>query len=111
MRIRDTRSAEFVVSYVGRRDDGRSWTPAVCTHRSASLQGGAPALQNPFQQASVQPAAIAGHPLSDALPRLDLSRGRGAVGRAPRVARGAGTDEGARFHDSVSLPATLGRPD
>ncbi|MGA7915545.1 MAG: hypothetical protein WCA00_09940, partial [Candidatus Acidiferrales bacterium] len=31
----------FVVCYRGRRHDGRSWTPALCSHRLAGRQGGA----------------------------------------------------------------------
>src|ERR1700722_3401954 len=40
------------------------------------------------------------------LPRY---RSRSAVGRASRIAPGAGAGERARFHDSVSLPAASGR--
>src|SRR5271170_4020105 len=104
MKIRDTRSVEIVVCYVGRRDDGRSWTPAFCSHRLARLPGGAPALSKPIQQAPIHAAAVAGDPLPDALRGLDLSRSRSAVGRASRIAPGAGAGERARFHDSVSLP-------
>ena len=46
MKIRDTRLVEIVICYVGRRDDGRSRTPAFCSHRLARLPGGAPALPN-----------------------------------------------------------------
>src|ERR1700674_4673937 len=106
MKIRDTGSVEIVVCYMGRRDDGRSRTPAFCTHRPAGLEGGAPALPKPFQQASVQPTTVVGDSLPDALRGLDLSRSRGAAGRTPRVAPGAGARERARFHDSVSLSAT-----
>src|ERR1700691_5994383 len=93
MRIRYILSVEDVVSYVSRRRNGRSWTPAFCSHRPASFAGGAPTLPNPFQQAPIQPAAVAGHSLPDALRGLDLSRSRGAAGRAPRVAPGTGARE------------------
>src|ERR1700732_934332 len=109
MKIRDSRCFEFVVCYRGRRHDGRSRTAAFCSHRLASLQGGAPALPKPFQQAPVQSTAVVGRSLPDALRRLDLSRSRGAAGRTPRVAPGAGPGERARFHDAVSLSATSGR--
>src|SRR5580698_6045630 len=109
MKIRDTRSVEIVVRYVGRRDDGRSRTPAFCSDRAASLPGGSPALPKPIQQAPIHAAAVAGDPLPDALRGLDLSRSRSAVGRASRIAPGAGAGERARFHDSVSLPAASGR--
>src|SRR5882672_7461860 len=58
MKIRDTRSVEIVVCYVGRRDDGRSRTPAVRSHRPASLPGGSAALPKPIQQAPIQPTAF-----------------------------------------------------
>src|ERR1700722_5376195 len=90
MKIRDTRSVEIVVRYVGRRDDGRSRTPAFCSDRAASLPGGSPALPKPIQQAPIHAAAVAGDPLPDALRGLDLSRSRSAVGRASRIAPGAG---------------------
>ena len=72
MKIRDTRSVEIVVCYVGRRDDGRSRTPAFRSHRRASLPGGAPALPKPIQQAPIRAAAVAGDSLPDALRGLDL---------------------------------------
>src|SRR4029077_12599506 len=50
MKIRDIGRFEIVVSYRGRRCDGRSRTPALCSHRPASLHGGAPALPKPIQQ-------------------------------------------------------------
>src|ERR1700676_601914 len=109
MKNRDTRSVEIVVCYTGRRDDGRSRTPAFCSHRTARLPGGAPALPKPIQQAPIHAATVAGDPLPDALRGLDLSRGRSAAGRAPRIAPGAEVGERARFHDSVSLPAASGR--
>src|ERR1019366_614572 len=111
MRIRDTRSVEIVVCYRGRRCDGRGRTPAVCSHRLASFWGGASALPKPFQQTPIQPTAVAGHSLSDALRGLDFSRSRGASGRAPRIAPDAGTGERSRLHDFVSLPQAPGRPD
>src|ERR1700687_3137316 len=109
MKIRDTRLVELVVSYIGRRRDGRSRTPAFCSHRLALLPGGAPALPKPIQQAPIHAAAVAGDPLPDALRGLDLSRSRSTAGRARRIAPGAGVGERARFHDSVSLPAASGR--
>src|ERR1700688_3871405 len=109
MKIRDTRSVEIVVCYVGRRDDGRSRTPAFCSHRLARLPGGAPALPKPIQQTPIHAATVAGDPLPDALRGLGLSRGRSAAGRTPRIAPGAEVGERARFHDSVSLPAASGR--
>src|ERR1700676_329456 len=109
MKNRDTRSVEIVVCYTGRRDDGRSRTPAFCSHRTARLPGGAPALPKPIQQTPIYAAAVAGDPLPDALRGLDLSRSRSAAGRAPRIAPGAGAGERARLHDSVSLPAASGR--
>src|ERR1700730_10106852 len=111
MKIRDSRSVEIVVSYVGRRDDGRSRTPAFCSHRLASFSGGAPALPKPIQQAPIQPTAVAGDSLPDALRGLDFSRSRSTAGRASRIAPGAGAGERARFHDSVSLSPAFGRPD
>src|SRR6202167_5570166 len=109
MKIRDTRSVEIVVCYVGRRDDGRGRTPAFCSHRPASLPGGSPALPKPIQQTPIHAAAVAGDPLPDALRGLDLSRSRSAAERASRIAPGTGTGERARFHASVSLPAASGR--
>jgi hypothetical protein len=40
-----------------------------CPHRSASLPGGAPALSQPFQQAPIYSAPVAGDSLSDARPK------------------------------------------
>jgi hypothetical protein len=110
MKIRDRRSVETVVCYWGRRHNGRSRTVAFCSHRLAGLEGGASALPKPLQQAPIQPTAVVGHSLPDALRRLDLSRGRSAAGRASRIAPGSGAGEGARLHDPVSFPATPGRP-
>ena len=70
-----------------------------------------PSLPKPFQQAPIHPAAVAGHPLSDALRRLDLSRSRGASERASRIAPGIGAWKRARLHDAVSLLAASRRPD
>src|SRR5580658_8740182 len=109
MRIRDTELVEIVVCYRGRRRHGRSRTPAVRPRRPASLQGGASALPQPIQQTPIQPTAVAGHSLSDALRGLDLSRSRSAAGRASRIAPSAGTGERARLHHPVPLPATSGR--
>src|SRR5579884_2911881 len=111
MKIGDIRPFETVVCYRGRRCDGRSRTPALRSDRPASLPSGASALPQPFQQTPVQPTAVAGDPLPDALRGLDLSRGRGAARRTSRIAAGARTDQRARFHYVVSLLATSGRPD
>ena len=64
-------------------------TPAVRSHRPASLQRGASALPKSFEEAPIHAAAVVGYPLSDALRRLELSRSRGAVERAPRILWGA----------------------
>src|SRR6202795_4407077 len=109
MKILDTRSVEIVVYYVGRRDDGRSRTPAFCSHLHASLPGGSPAVPKPIQQTPIHAATVVGHPLSDALRGLDLSRSRSAAERASRIAPGAAAGERDRFHDSLSLPAPPGR--
>src|SRR5487761_1040396 len=109
MRIRDTRSVEIVVCYTGRRGNGPGRTPAVRSHCPASFSGSASALPKSFQQAPIQPTAVAGHSLPDALRGLDLSRSRSAAGRAPRIASDAGGGERARLHDVVSLPRTPGR--
>src|ERR1700687_458771 len=111
MRIRDTGSVEIVVCYVGRRCDGRSWTPAVCPHRPASFPGGAPALPKPIQQTPIHAAAVAGHSLSDALRGLDFSRSRGASWRASRIAPDVGTFQCTRLHDAVPFLAASRRPD
>src|SRR4029077_17264044 len=63
MKIRDIGRFEIVVSYLSRRCDGRSRTPAPCSHRPASLQGGAPALPKPIQQTPIHAAAVAGDSL------------------------------------------------
>src|SRR5579875_1498455 len=76
MKIGDIRPFKTVVCYRGRRCDGRSRTPALRSDRPASLPSGASALPQPFQQTPVQPTAVAGDPLPDALRGLDLSRGR-----------------------------------
>src|SRR5579883_2368356 len=110
MKIGDIRPFETVVCYRGRRCDGRSRTPALRSDRPASLPSGASALPQPFQQTPVQPTAVAGDPLPDALRGLDLSRGRGAARRTSRIAAGARTDQRARFHYVVSLLAASGRP-
>src|ERR1700680_533605 len=93
MRIRDTRSVEIVVYYVGWRDDGRSRTPAFCSHRPAGLQCSTPSLLRPIQQAPIHAAVVVGHSLPDALRGLDLSRSRSAAGRTPRVASGTRAGE------------------
>src|ERR1700690_1164383 len=90
MKIRDSRSFEYVVCYRGRRCDGRGRAPAFCSHRPAGLQGGASTLPKPFQQAPIHATAVAGHSLSDALRGLDLSRSRGAAGRTSGVAPDTG---------------------
>jgi len=72
MRIRNRKFIRIGVCYGRRRCDGRSWTPALCPHRSASLSGGASALPKPLQQTPIYAAAVAGHSLLDALRRLDL---------------------------------------
>src|SRR5579875_3246440 len=111
MKIGDIRPFKTVVCYRGRRCDGRSRTPALRSDRPSSLPSGASALPQPFQQTPVQPTAVAGDPLPDALRGLDLSRGRGAARRTSRIAAGARTDQRARFHYVVSLLAASGRPD
>src|SRR5579875_2987214 len=110
MKIGDIRPFETVVCYRGRRCDGRSRTPALRSGRPASLPSGASALPQPFQQTPVQPTAVAGDPLPDALRGLGLSRGRGEARRTSRIAAGARTDQRARFHYVVSLLAASGRP-
>src|ERR1700739_5098458 len=97
MKIRDFGSVEFVVCYRSRRCDGGIRTPAVCSHRPASLPGGAAALPKSIQQAPIHATTIAGHSLPDAVRGLDLSRSRSAAGRTPRVAPGAAAGGGARF--------------
>src|SRR5579885_2459833 len=111
LRIRNRQFLRIAVCYGGRRCDGRSRTPALRSDRSASLQGGASSLPQPFQQATIHATPVAGHSLPDALRRLDLSRSRGAARRTSRIAAGARTDQRARFHYVVSLLATSGRPD
>src|SRR5216684_1055344 len=51
----------------GRRDDGRSRTPAFCSRGAASSHAGFAALPHAFQQTSVHPAAVAGGAVPDAL--------------------------------------------
>src|SRR5712691_951167 len=63
----------------GRRDDGRSRSPAFCSRGAASSHAGFAALPHAFQQTSVHPAAVAGGAVPDALRRLDLSRSRSAA--------------------------------
>jgi len=111
MRIRNRKMTGIGVCYGGRRCDGRSWTPAFCPHRSASLPGGASALPQPLQQTPVHATAVAGHSVSDALGRLDLSRGRGAARRTPRIASEPWAYQRARFYDAVSLLAAPRRSD
>src|ERR1700720_1002402 len=110
MKIRNSISVEIAVCYGGRRDDGRSRTPAFLSHRPASLSGSAPALSKSLQQTPIHTAAAAGRSLSDALRGLDFSRSRSAAGRASRIAPGVGAGECSRLHDCVSLSATFGRP-
>jgi len=50
MRIRDSRFFEIVVCYQGRRYDGRSRTPAVCSHRPASLKAVLPRYRSRFSK-------------------------------------------------------------
>src|SRR3974390_1018669 len=109
MRIRNRHFLRIVVCYGGRRCDGRSRTPALRSHRSASSQGGAPALPQPFQQTSIHAAPVAGNPLSDALRGLDLSRIRSAARRTSRIAPDTWVDQCARFHHAVSFLAAAGR--
>lgn len=93
----------------GSKRDGGGWTAGISPHRPGSESGGASTLSNSLQQAPVHAAEVAGHPLPDALRGLDLSRGRGAAERAPRMASDVGTAECARFHDFVPFPAASGR--
>src|SRR5271157_1817442 len=109
MRIRNHKFLEIVVCYEGRRCDGRSRTPAFCSHCSASFPSGASPLPQSFQQAPIHSAAVAGHPLLDALRGLDLSRSRGAARRTSRIASDPGAHQCARFHDAVSFLAALER--
>src|ERR1700682_3758579 len=51
----------------GRRDDGRSRTPAFCSRGAASGHAGFAALPHALQQTSVHPAAVAGGAVPDAL--------------------------------------------
>src|SRR5712691_4605104 len=110
MRICNRKFFVIVVCYGGRRRNGRSRTPALCSRRPRSLSGGASALPKSFQQTPIHATAVAGHSLSDALRRLDVPRSRGPAGRAPRTAPDLGTPQGARFHYSASLPAASRRP-
>src|SRR5260370_252435 len=92
----------------GRRDDGRSRTCGFCWGGGASSPAGFAALPHAFQQTSVHPAAVAGGAVPDALRRLDLSRSRGTLARAPRVARRIALASGARLHHAVSFSAASG---
>src|SRR5216683_7711126 len=92
----------------GRRDDGRSRTPAFCSRGAASSHAGFAALLHAFQQTSVHPAAVAGGAVPDALRRLDLSRSRSAPARAPRVARRIAIAGGTRLHHAASFSAASG---
>src|SRR5258708_10869386 len=66
-------------------------------------------LLTALQQTSVHPAAVAGGAVPDALRRLDLSRSRDALARAPRVARRIEIARGTRLHHLVSFSAPTGR--
>src|SRR6266404_3201326 len=57
----------------------------------------------------MHPAAVAGHALPDALPRLDFSPSGKPSGRASRLARSFAFALWARLHDAVSLFAAARR--
>src|SRR5258708_31960702 len=86
-------------------DDGRSRTPALCSRGAGSGHAGFASLPHALQQTSVHPAAVAGGAVPDALRRLDLSRSRDALARAPRVARRIEIARGTRLHQLLSVSA------
>src|ERR1700689_2312544 len=90
MKIRDSWHGAFVVCYRGRRHNGRSWTPALCSHRLAGREGGAPALPKPIQQEPVQSTAAVGRSLPDALRSRAFSQSQSPAERTSRIAPSAG---------------------
>src|SRR5258708_31873791 len=88
---------------------GRSRSPALCSRGAGSGHTGFASLPHALQQTSVHPAAVAGGAVPDALRRLDLSRSRDALARAPRGARRIEISRGTRLHHLVSFSAPAGR--
>jgi hypothetical protein len=74
---------------------GEGQAGGICPHRRVSGPGGAPILSNLLQQAPIDPAGVAGHPLLDAARGLDLSRRGGARERTLRIVSAIGTFESA----------------